>query len=108
MRTIRKVEITPAYVEYMPPWEKMKQGVLYISKRGCIACHLCLCGCGEKVAMPLDEVITETEKFATEMPEGGWALTEKHNRVSLTPSIGNFDFPCRSHYIITNNVANFV
>jgi hypothetical protein len=108
MKTIKKVQIEPVYVEWMPEKEEMKQGVLYISKKGCLAIHLCLCGCGEEVVTPLDEIVTETEKIVSEMPPGDWILTEKRDKISLTPSIGNYKLPCKSHYIITNNVANFV
>ena len=38
----------------------------------------------------------------------GWDYTEKDGKVSLSPSIGNYNFPCQYHYIITNNVANVV
>jgi hypothetical protein len=108
MKTIKKVPVTFECVEYMPDVKEMEQGVLYISKKFCLAIHLCLCGCGEQVVTPLDKVITETEEFVTKMPPGDWILTEKRNKISLTPSIGNFEFPCKSHYIITNSVANFV
>jgi hypothetical protein len=91
----------------MPEVEDMRQGVLYVSK-SCIAVHLCLCGCGGRVVTPLDKIVTETEEIVTESTEGWWILTEKQGKVSMTPSIGNYDFPCRSHYIITNNTANFV
>jgi len=106
MKTIKKVPIEPVYVDWMP--DVLEQGKLYISKKGCLAIHLCLCGCGEQTVTPLDEIVTETDKTVTEMPKGGWILTEKRNKISMTPSIGNYSVPCKSHYIITNNVANFV
>lgn len=31
-----------------------------------------------------------------------------NGKVSLTPSIGNYNFPYKYHYILTNNVANVV
>lgn len=40
--------------------------------------------------------------------ERGWNLIEKNGKISFTPSVGNQQFPCGSHYIITNNIANFV
>jgi hypothetical protein len=105
MKTIKKETITTKFVELMP--EEMEPNVLYISKRFCIAKHLCLCGCGNQSVTTLDELITEADKAVTEMPKGyGWVLTEKRGKVSLTPSILNL--PCKAHYIITNNVANFV
>lgn len=92
MKTIKKVPIEPVYVELIPG--ELKPGKLYISKKYNIAIHLCLCGCGEQVVTPLGDT--------------GWSLSEKGDKVSLSPSIGNYNFPCKSHYIITNNIANFV
>jgi hypothetical protein len=99
MKTIKKVSIAPVYVELMPEWGEMKQGIIYISKVYGTACHLCLCGCGERVAMPLNS--EEDKTF-------GWDFTEKEGKITFRPSIGNYNFPCKSHYIITNNIANFV
>lgn len=69
----------------------LQDGVLYISIKHHIASHLCACGCGHRVDTPIapDE----------------WRLTYDGESVSLWPSIGNFDIPCRSHYFITNNAA---
>lgn len=94
MKTIRKVEVTPVFVQYVPEKDKMEQNKIYISKQFEVAVHLCLCGCNTDTVTPL----TNT----------GWTLTETEGRISLTPSIANYQFPCKSHYIITNNVANFV
>ena len=92
MKTIKQVEIVPQFVELMP--DTIKQGIVYISKKYKCAIHLCLCGYGEKVVMPLYG--------------DGWTLIEKNDKVSFSPSIGNYNWPCQSHYIITNNKANFV
>jgi len=46
----------------------------------------CACGCGNKVVTP----ITPAD----------WQLFYDGDAVSLTPSIGNWGFPCRSHYWI--------
>lgn len=75
------------FVEYMP--KDIKQGILYISMKYSIAIHLCACGCGEKVATPLSP--------------SDWQLKYDGETVSLSPSIGNWDFPCQSHYWIRNN-----
>lgn len=91
MKTIKKVPIEPVFVEFIP--HPMKQGVLYISKKYGVANHLCLCGCGVQTVTPLGK--------------GEWTLIENGDNVSLSPSIANYQF-CGSHYIITNNVANFV
>lgn len=93
MKTIKKVEITPVFVEFVP--EILEENVLYISEEYECAIHNCLCGCGRKTVTPLGK---------------DWWKLIKHDdgRVSLTPSIGNFQFDCKSHYILTKNVANFV
>ena len=93
MKTLKKVEIIPIFVDYIP--ETLQENILYISEKYGVAIHLCLCGCKQKTVTPLGE--------------GDWTLSKHENgKVSLSPSIGNFQFYCMSHYIITNNVANFV
>ena len=80
----------------MPDKELMKECEVYISHRFRVAIHLCLCGCKIQTVMPFDK------------KERGWNLIEKNGKISFTPSVGNQQFPCGSHYIITNNIANFV
>jgi hypothetical protein len=94
MKTIRQVTITPVFVEWMPDF--YEQGLVYISKEHGCSKHLCLCGCGQMTIMPLDD--------GTKW----WKLVESDKGVSFIGSVGNYAFPCQSHYIITNNVANFV
>jgi hypothetical protein len=74
----------PSYVEFIP--KELQDGVLYVSKRFKTASHRCCCGCGTKIVTPLRP--TEYE------------LIEHGGRVSLEPSIGNWDHPCRAHYWI--------
>lgn len=78
---------TPVLVDEIPSSNEMRNGYLYISHKYGIAVHCCACGCGEEVVTPLSLE--------------GWSL-HFNGRFSLTPSIGNFQFPCRSHYYITN------
>ena len=94
MKTLKQVNVVPFFAEYIPDKEVMVVGEIYISREYKTASHLCLCGCGELVVTPLSK--------------GEWALTEKDGKISLSPSIGNYQFKCQSHYIITNNKANFV
>lgn len=68
---------------------QLEPGVLYISMEFATAMHLCCCGCGEQVVTPL----TPTD----------WRLTFDGETVSLWPSIGNWNYACRSHYIIRNS-----
>lgn len=85
----RLLNIRHQYVEYTP--EHLEPGVLYISSRFKTASHLCCCGCGLKVVTPLNPA--------------KWNLIDYGSSVTLTPSIGNWSFKCRSHYrIIRNNV----
>ena len=86
-------EITPYFVENIP--KNKVEGILYISLKHKVAVHLCACGCKENVVTPLDK-------------EHGWILSHKENmldgkKITLRPSIGNFNIRCKSHYYITNN-----
>lgn len=77
----------PEYVEYIPT--HLESGKLYISMKYAIAVHLCACGCNEKVVTPFS-------------PQD-WNLQYNGETITLHPSIGNFEFVCRSHYFIINN-----
>ncbi len=94
MKTIKQIIITPIYVEYIPDVSNMIQNEIYISKKYETSVHLCLCGCGNEVVTPLHD--------------NWWNLVENDLKISISPSIGNFNLPCKSHYIITKNKANFV
>lgn len=98
MKTIKQVPIKFQTVEYIP--EQMEQGVLYYSEEYNGLNHLCLCGCGKSSFLPIN---------TKELPAHGWDIdfTTK-GKVTLTPSILNSGLDCKSHYIITNSVANFV
>lgn len=96
MKTLKKVEVQPVYVEYIP--ETLEENKIYISKEYNTAIHLCLCGCKKLVVTPLNH------RYMVH----GWNLIEEHGKVSLSPSIGNFQYECKSHYILTKNIANFV
>ena len=75
------------FVEFMP--KVLDEGVLYVSMTYATASHRCLCGCGMKVVTPLSPT--------------DWRLTFDGDSVSLHPSIGNWSYPCRSHYILRGN-----
>jgi Family of unknown function (DUF6527) len=80
-------ELAVEFVENAP--ENLSEGVLYISTKYASAIHKCCCGCGNEVVTPLSPV--------------GWSLIFDGDTVSLEPSIGNWNFACRSHYWITRN-----
>lgn len=102
MKTINKVQVTFQFTkdaEPLPPFEEMKEGVVYVSIEFGISIHKCLCGCGEETAMIINK----------DGDLDGWDLIENGNgKYSFTPSISNFHLPCKSHYIITKNIANFM
>lgn len=79
------MRFTQENVQYMP--QALEPGVLYVSREFGIAIHLCPCGCGAKIRTPLGP----TEWLITETPEGP----------SLSPSVGNWQQRCQSHYWIT-------
>lgn len=75
-----------ALVKFMP--KELEEGVLYYSKEYNTAAHLCACGCHSKIRTP----ILETE----------WKISFGLDGPTLHPSIGNWQLPCRSHYVISN------
>jgi len=75
------------FVEFIP--DELEEGVLYITIQYRTAVHKCVCGCGNKVVTPLSPT--------------DWKLTFDGKTVSLYPSIGNWNFECKSHYWIRNN-----
>ncbi len=80
-------QITPEFVDEIP--RELEHGILYICCRYRAVKHLCACGCGVAVNIPL---------YPT-----GWTLICDGVSVSLWPSIGNWSENCQSHYWIRNN-----
>lgn len=72
------------FVEFLP--DELEDGKVYISIPYATATHKCCCGCGNEVVTPL----TPTD----------WKLIFDGQTISLDPSIGNWSFPCQSHYWI--------
>lgn len=81
---MRREEIRPEFVDTMP--RELEEGVLYISIPFATAMHNCCCGCGNRVVTPLTPA--------------HWKLSYDGEAVWLSPSIGNWSFPCQSHYWI--------
>ena len=69
--------------------EVMTPGRVYISPKHRLTEHLCACGCGAEVSLPLGR----TE----------WRIEYDGDTISIRPSIGNWRLPCRSHYVIREN-----
>lgn len=86
MSTEAKV-VRHEFVQFIP--RELEPDTIYISMDYATVIHLCACGCGREVVTPLSPV--------------GWSLRFDGNCVSLDPSIGNWSYPCRSHYWIRRN-----
>lgn len=80
----RATRLEHQFVHYIP--DRLKPGILYVSIDYATAAHLCCCGCGEEVVTPF----TPTD----------WQMTFDGETISLWPSIGNWNYACRSHYVI--------
>jgi hypothetical protein len=78
-------------VDAMP--DELEEGVLYHSPRFRVSMHACCCGCKNKVVTPLSPV--------------RWKLTFDGQTISLYPSIGNWNFECKSHYWIIDSVIEW-
>jgi len=78
------MRVKSEHVHFMP--RQLQPSVLYVSAEFSTAAHLCACGCGTKIRTPLGP----TE----------WKITESAKGPTLWPSVGNWQQPCCSHYVI--------
>lgn len=83
---MKQFALSLQHEKYLP--KDLSPGILYVSIEYAVAGHLCACGCGNKVVVPLNPT--------------AWAFTESNGLPTLYPSIGNWQLPCRSHYFITD------
>lgn len=79
--------ITPKFVDFIP--EQLNEGIFYISEKYGTIVHKCCCGCGQEVVTPISPV--------------EWQLRKDGATITLRPSIGNWNYPCQSHYLISRN-----
>jgi hypothetical protein len=84
---VKLQRIQHQFVEFVP--EKLEPGKLYVSLEYNTANHLCACGCGYEVVTILGPADS--------------SITYNGRGVSISPSIGNSNFPCKSHYWIQDN-----
>jgi hypothetical protein len=84
---VRLQRIQHQFVEFVP--ENLKPGELYVSLEYNTANHLCACGCGFEVVTILGPADS--------------SITYNGRGVSISTSIGNSNFPCKSHYWIKGN-----
>lgn len=66
--------------------DELKLGEFYYSEDFRSSVHLCACGCGSRVVLPIKPA--------------GWQLAGNMSSFTITPSVGNREFACRSHYLI--------
>jgi hypothetical protein len=83
----RVERLEPVFVDEVP--RDIEPGKLYLSIAYTTAIHLCCCGCGSEVVTPLHPA--------------RWSVTYDGETVSLSPSVGSWALPCRSHYVIRRN-----
>jgi len=69
--------------------DKLEEGILYVSLEFGTVLHKCPCGCGSEINTPLS-------------PKD-WKMLLDGETISLYPSVGNWSYPCQSHYWIINN-----
>lgn len=81
---LKHTHLAHKFVRSIP--KQLEPGILYVSMEYATAIHSCCCGCGNQVVTP----ITPTD----------WQLMFDGDSISLSPSIGNWGFKCRSHYFI--------
>ena len=65
---------------------QMKEGVVYHTQEFELAGLLCACGCGHRITL----LVPDSHEVRD---DGGYA--------TIRPSIGVFDAPCKSHYVIS-------
>jgi hypothetical protein len=82
-----EVVLKHEFVQFVP--EQLEDRTVYVCIPFATVVHKCCCGCGREVVTPL----TPTD----------WRLIFDGVSVSLYPSIGNWSFPCQSHYWIQHN-----
>ncbi len=84
--------VTHEFVDKIP--NSIEEGRVYVSIPYATAVHKCFCGCDNEVVTPLNPT--------------DWELTFNGKTISLDPSIGNWNFPCQSHYWIKQNKVRWV
>ncbi len=78
------------FVNEIPELSSIKSNTVYIDIEHNVCSHLCPCGCNEEIITPLSR-------------NHGWTLTYDGDCISLSPSIGNGAYNCKSHYFIKNS-----
>src|SRR5262245_54069897 len=85
------MKLSHIFVKSVP--DALEEVVVYVSVEHATVIHKCCCGCGEEIVTPLSPT--------------DWQLTFDGKTVSLYPSIGNWNYACRSHYWIKRNTVQW-
>ena len=72
--------------------ETLESGKLYWSKEFEISAHLCACGCGDVIYLPVGPV--------------DYSIALDRDGPTLRPSVGNWNV-CNAHYFITNGAVQW-
>ena len=89
----QKSKYRTVFVDNVP--NRLEKDTLYVCIKYNIAAHLCMCGCGEEIFTPISKIY-------------GWTLSYDGTNVSLSPSIGNGAYACKSHYFLKNGRVKWV
>jgi hypothetical protein len=83
----RLTSVEHRFVDLVP--RDLDPAVVYVSFEYTTVAHLCCCGCGKRVVLPLSPA--------------QWEIAFDGETISVWPSVGNWDLDCRSHYVIDRN-----
>lgn len=81
------IRLNHVFIDTIP--DELEEDILYVSIKFRVIMHSCYCGCKNKVVTPLSPA--------------RWNMTFDGKSISLSPSIGNWNFDCKSHYWIRNS-----
>lgn len=74
--------------------EVLEYGILYVSEKFETANHLCPCGCGNEVPIPIS---------VTEHCDLNWEYRRNGDKITFSPSLLNKHCPNKAHYFVRDN-----
>jgi len=96
MKSINR-DIKHIVVEVMPEFDGMAVDTIYVfwyDEEHGVSIHRCMCGCGNQTVMPF------IKKGLTINSNKVWKLSFVNGKIDFEGSVGNYSFPCKSHYMI--------
>jgi Family of unknown function (DUF6527) len=73
--------------------KELREGVVYHSEEFELAGFLCACGCGHQITL----LVPDSHQ-----------VFDQNGLATIRPSIGVFDAPCKSHYVISGGQVNWL